>query len=326
MQYVPYLDQVNKDITQITKVYSGSRPVLFILLLGFQRLLGLNSYWAVSLFPIIVIPLLVLSIFFLSREMTGDSECALWASFFTVAGFQTVAGLYGFLLADMLGLAFAFITLTFFFKWVDSMNWRYLVGAIFFGVTLLFTHPWTFDQYIPVLALATIPLLLRSEEKRTKFLLGALVIVIALGFGTAEILQSNILGGIGVLRALKTLNGVANFDAFLSGIVGSIFYFSGILANVVLLSIVVFGLVKHELKGTSRLYLIIFSLATSLIFLVVDVNTKSRILFNIPFGLFAGMGMIEYKNIKDERLNKIVPIFVILLLLAYQLRSLANLI
>ena len=326
MHYVPYLDQVNKDITQITEVYSGSRPVLFILLLGFQRLLGLNSYWAVSLIPVVVIPLLALSIFYLTREVTGDSECAIWASFFTVTGFQTVAGLYGFLLADMLGLAFAFITLTMFFKWIDSMNWRYLVGTIFFGVTLLFTHPWTFDQYIPVLALAAIPLLLRSKEKRTRVLLVALVIIIAIGFGAAEIIQSNMLGGVGVIRALRTLNGVANFDTFLGSIVSSIFYFSGTLANIMLLSIVVLGLLKHNLNGTSRFYFILFPLATSLVFLIVDVNTKSRVLFNIPFGLYAAMGMIEFRKIKDVKLKTILPIFVILLLLAYQLRSLANLV
>lgn len=326
MHYVPYLDQVNKDITQITTVYSGSRPLFFVLLMGFQRLLGLNSYWAVSLFPAVIVPLLTLSIFFLGREVTGDSECALWASFFTVAGFQTVAGLYGFLLADMLALAFAFITITMFFKWIDSMDWRYLVGTIFFGVALLYTHPWTFYQYIPVLALTALPLLLRSREKRTIVLMFAFVIIMVAGFAAIEVIHSNILGGVEVLEALKTLNRVVTLDSFLDSIIKSIFYFSGTIANIALLSLVVLGLLKHELNGTPRLYFTIFPFVTSLVFLIVDVDTKSRILFNFPFGIFAAIGMIEYRKVKDVNLKKILPIFIILLLLAYQLRSLANLI
>ena len=326
MHYVPFLDQVNKDINQITEVYSGSRPLFFLMLLGFQRLFGLDSYWAVSLFPLVIIPLLALSIFYLVREITGDPECALWASFFTVAGIQTLAGLYGFLLADMFGLAFAFLTLTMFFKWSDSRSWRYLLGAMVFGVALLYTHPWTFDQYIPILALATIPVILLTKDTGSRVLLVTLIIIIAIGFGAAELVQRDIFGGVGILASLKTLYSVTTFRTFLDSITKSIFYFSGAFADIFFLGLVTVGLLKHEFRGAARLYFTLFPLITSIVFLIVDVNTKSRILFNIPFGLFAAVGMMEYRKINDIKIRRMFPIFIVLLLLAIQFRFLANLV
>jgi len=326
MHYVPFLDQVNLDISKINEVYYGSRPLFFLVLLSFEKALGLSSYWAVSLIPVLIIPALALSMFFLVKEATSDSECALWASFFTVAGFHTVVGLYGFLLADMFSLALAFTMLTMFFKWSKSFDWRYLMGSVLFGVSLLFSHPWTFDQYVAVLPLVVIPIIFRKNSKKEKLFVIALMIIAAIGFGAAEILQNDVFGGVGGLEALGFLSKTATTANFFSGIAYSIFYFSGTMANVVLLVLLVVGLLRHRIGGTAGLYLTLFPLVTTLAFLIFTVDMKSRILFNIPFGLYAAIGMIEYRKIKDMNLRTIFPVFIVLLLLAYQLRSLANLI
>lgn len=326
VHYVPFLDQVNQNITKITEVYSGSRPVFFLILLGFQKMLGLDSFWAVSLFPLLIIPLLALSIFYLVRELTRDCECALWASFFTVAGFHTVVGLYGFLLADMLGLVFAFMMLTMFFKWTDSSDWRFLAGTIFFGATLLYIHPWTFDEYVPFIALAIIPFIIQRKDKKIVVLVVALIILSAIGFGVVEALKSNLFGGVGGLTALEFLGMLINFDISLNSIFSSIFFYSGTLANVALLCIFLVGLLKQNLRGTARLYFTLFPVGTIFAFLIFNIDIKARILFNIPFGVYAAIGMIEYRKIKDVKLKTILVIFVVLMLTSYQLRSLANLI
>jgi len=55
-------------------------------------------------------------------------------------------------------------------------------------------------------------------------------------------------------------------------------------------------------------------------------RTKERLLFNYPFGILAAVGLMRLSQTKGKRLKSIIPVFIALALLAYQLRSLANLV
>jgi len=53
---------------------------------------------------------------------------------------------------------------------------------------------------------------------------------------------------------------------------------------------------------------------------------KKRFLYNYPWGLLAAMGLMVFQKTEDRDLKTIIPIFISLSLIAYQLRSLANIV
>ena len=55
-------------------------------------------------------------------------------------------------------------------------------------------------------------------------------------------------------------------------------------------------------------------------------DVKRRFLYNYPWELLAAMGLIYFQKTEDRDLKTIIPIFVALSLIAYELRSLANIV
>jgi hypothetical protein len=146
-KYAEALELMEGNVSQAFQVMNGSRPVFFFALFGFQKLTGLDALTAVRFFPVILIPLLSLSVFFLALEVLGDDSGASLAAFFTVCGYTVSVGMFSYYLANMLGLSLAFTSLALLFMALRGGYRLSLLFASLFGGLIVFTHPWTFDQY-----------------------------------------------------------------------------------------------------------------------------------------------------------------------------------
>ena len=325
--YVSDLGNIAANFSYIFKAEGGSRPIFFVFLTAIQRVLGLTAFEAITYSPLVLAPLLTLSVFFLAREVVDDDRYALWASFFTVAGFHLVVGMFSYFLTNMLGLAIAYAMLTLVFRFYRRPRLRELAGAVALAVALLFTHPWTFDQVVAGLVPVVIYMALRGENKQARTLSRVGIIGSIVLLGAAEGYRVMVLGGVGAVSSLNVL--LLNFtsvEGFASAFYNSVFYYNGLYANLVLLALVAVGIYAWRIRGAAGMYFTSFLLFSSLIFLLVETDTKDRLLFNFPFGILAAVGLMKLAPDGGNRLSRMIPIFVALFLLAYQLRSLANLV
>ena len=322
-QYVSDLGGINNGTLTIFNANDGSRPLFFLVLEAFQRLFGLSNLAVVNLIPILIAPILVISVFFLSREVLQDDAYALWASFFTVAGFHIVVGMYSFFLTDMLGLSFTFLALTLFFRGIRLNDWKQLISSALFMGLLLLTHPWTFIQYAAALAPLIVYLAITSESKQIKTLSRLAIIGAILILGATQ-LAPQFVGG---FDAFKTFtSGITTLDDILPSTYNSQFYYSGLLANLLLLTLAAVGIIITKLRKIPAIFLTSFLFTTTIGYLLVDMDVKKRFLYNYPWGLLAAMGLMVFQKTEDRDLKTIIPIFISLSLIAYQLRSLANIV
>jgi hypothetical protein len=93
-----------------------------------------------------------------------------------------------------------------------------------------------------------------------------------------------------------------------------------------LLVVVAVGVYAWKRSGPDGMYFASFLFISTVAFLMVDVDTKKRLIYNYSFGLLAAMGLMRLQQTKNEAWRRILPIFIVLVMLAYQLRSLANLV
>jgi hypothetical protein len=323
--YVVELVKVDANLSYSFKTMEGTRPVIFFFLRGFQAVFALDAQSAVTYSPIIISALLVLSVFLLTREMLSDETYALWASFFTVTGFHFVVGMYSFFITNMLALAITYTMLALTFRALKTRRYSPLAIVAELGVVLLFTHPWTLAQYMAPFGLLVLLIALRGPYE-IKGLSRILLAASTASMGLAELLKTRLLGGYGVIDAVLNLRrSIVLPEEAVSSILNSFFAFSGLLANPLLLGLAAVGLTSNKLKETPRAYLSLFLFTSTTLFLIMSDGIKQRLIYNIPWGILAALGILRIMETKNETLRRVIPPFIAVCLLVYEFRSLANL-
>jgi len=326
LNYVEAAEIVDRDISQAFKVSSGYRPIIFLVIYGFQRLLGSDVSTAVKFLPVMLNPLMIMTAFFLAHEAFNDGWIASWAAFFTACGYQVTVGMFSYFLTNMLALSLAFLSLGFLFRFLRRFGKIDLVLSSILGFLLFFTHPWTFYQYLPAMFLTIAISWYRNRDKFPIVTTMFLCVLSLLLVGIFEVL--NFRG----FRFFPVFSFVLSFSEDLSGFwAGNTFIFrllfGGLLSYMILLSLALIGIYLMDRKNINELYLTVFLALTSLFFLIGNYTLKSRLFYNVPIGLFASLGFnsIIRLNISED-FKRMLITFVILIFTVYLFRSLANLV
>jgi len=326
LHYVEIAEIVDRDVSLAFKVWGGHRPIIFIVIYGFQRLLGSDVSTAVNFLPVILNPLMIATAFFLAHEAFSDGWIASWAAFFTVCGYQVTVGMYSYFLTNMLALSLAFLSLGFLFRFLRRFGKIDLVLSSILGFLLFFTHPWTFYQYLPAIFLTGAISWYRNRDKFPMVTISLLCFVSLTLVGIFKVLNFVGFRFFPVFSfILATSEGISSFWR------GNTFIFrylyGGLLSYVILLSLALIGIYLMDRKNINELYLTGFLALTSIFFLIGTNMIKSRLFYNIPIGIFASLGFnsIIRLNISED-LKKILITFVILTFTVYLFRSLANLV
>ena len=326
-EYREFLTLVGMDFSQAFSDLGRSRYVLIVVAFVFQKLLGLDALVAVRFLPIILNPLLVLSVFFFALEAFENGRVAAWASFFTACGFAVTVGIFGGLLANLLGLSLILTSLALLFRAARLGSWRNLVLSCLLGGALVFTHPWTFDQYFATSVLMTAFIWYRLYRRGGQTLTLKMMAVYLVLLFSAELLQTFAFQGVGGASASSAVAvRVSDLWMFWSQMENAFtLLYGGLLSNLVMLSFAFLGLL---LLGRDRLpdkFLIVLMFCSSVVFLVGDGSIKSRLLFNIPLGAFAAVGVLGLKFFNPVN-SKVFFSFILLHSMVYLFRSLATLI
>jgi len=326
--YEEVVEIVESDFSQVFNTSEGSRPLIHIVTYGFRHLLGFNATDAIKYFTVFLNPLLAVSIFFLALEMFNDGWIASWAAFFTVCGIQVSVGMFSYFLTNMLALSIIFLSLGFLFRALRRVCYFSLIFASSIGFFLVFTHPWTFNQYFVVIVLMAFFILYDYSKSKGGYDKFKMVILYLFSLGLSEIVKSKIfLGYSGISASSLAIGNITNLIKFWHN---TVFFFRriycGLEANIILLGLSIIALIFLKKSRFSQVFLICFLVVSSFPFLFVDARIKSRLIYNIPIGLYTAYSftwLIRQKN-KDIILPS--SFFILSSMIVYFFRSMANII
>jgi hypothetical protein len=323
-EYVRQLQTVEGDSWMFLRVLRGERPFLFLLLHASRSLLGTGVVETLTYAPLVLNPLLVLSVYLFTWQVYRDGGRAMWASFFTVFGSTFSVAYFSYFLSNLLGLSLVLISLTLLFRALEKRGVLSLIGAILFGGLTLFTHPWTFVHYLIPLLGTLIWLGLAELRAGRMTLRSGYLVICAVAAVAFELFKSQFLGLYG---------GVAAFRAFTSSlsdptryvthlIDGTRIRFGGFMANPVIIALAFIGIFYLKYRNERDLYLILLFTATAAGFLLGAEVVKSRFIFNAPLYILAGLGL---EQIFEKGLDRRLTVSALVLYLgAILLRSLAS--
>jgi hypothetical protein len=322
--YIDWMGPVNQDLASAFTVANGSRPVVLWLMYGVQNLFELKLIDAIKYLPVLLNPLLALSVFFMVSEATEDQEWAGLASLFTALGFKITVGMYSYFLANMLGLILVYSSLGFFFKTLRARCNFSLTLASVLGSMVVFSHPWTFTQYYA----ATVLFLGYTFFKGKRSGELSLVLIYLGVTGTVAIFKETVFGGLSTYGSgVLITSWFFNMSRFWSN---NIFIFrlkyGGFLSSTVILGLVVLGVYLLDTRKPFQLYLLSLLAALSPYYLVANEEVMSRLVYNVPFGVLSASGILFLLRNNDikKRVRMTFLVFTLTYLLAYFLRSLAN--
>lgn len=320
---------VREDVWRAFQIREGSRPLFYLLLYGFQGLTGFSALNSVRFLPSLLYPLLVLATYFLAVSFFEDDWIGGYAAFFTATGVQVTIATYSYYQTNMLGLIFQYTSLGLFFRSIKNRKPLYLVLSLVLGGFTVFTHPWTFVQFIAVFLVLwastflKFPLLSKfSFESGIRYLS---VYLFFLGF--VELFKSLVLQDVGGSSVSVSLLESFSFNpvSWIPSLIGMTVLYDGMISNYLLFGLSAVGLWGFKPESDGEKYLWVLLILSSLIFLISDEILKSRILFNLPYGVFSAVGLKRLMGHRQFEGNKTIFLtLVIIMQLVYLLRSLVH--
>jgi len=298
VNYVKRLTQFQEDNEQLfykvfTSQNSEDRPFSFLLFYAAITVSPDNSYQIIDYLPIIFSPILVLTVFFLTREITSNDTIALLASFLTAISFQSLIGIYGGLYSNWLALILGYASFVFLLRGLRKPNVVNCLAfsVLFFLMMLSHVYTWTiFALFISIFLLASYRL---KMFQRKAVVVVFLIILASVAFDTGKSFILDI--PLGIERdtsiASDSVN-LENFSTIWSNLSQtSLVFLGGMFGNFLLLALCIYWLLRSNLQQMPNLFLAIFLSIGILPILFGDEIIQSRVLYNIPFQIPAAIGL-----------------------------------
>jgi hypothetical protein len=324
--YIEWAEVVDTDLSQAFNVWGGSRPLIHIIIFFLKQISRLDSVSIVKYFTILINPLLIISLYFFTYQISQDPKLSSWTAFFAACGHQITINMYSFFLTNMMALTLTFFSLGFLFETFREQNKKSLIASSILGILLVFTHPWTLSQYFSSIALLTgVTIYQTITEKKKEHTLRPLISYLII-LVIAEFLKDQILLGVGGLSATSSsFTGLEGLIGFWSHSIFSFqFLYGGLTSNIILIGLAIVGILLLNHKEIYGRYLIILTAITSIAFLLGTETIKSRLFFNLPIALFAALGFLQInERIKELTLRNLFIFFIVSAMVVNLLRSLA---
>jgi|GEM_PF-4174574 hypothetical protein len=321
-RYIQSLNTVSEDVSKIFVSAWGSRPLLLFLLYFVKQVTGWSSPFVVKVFPMFIFPVLIFSVFHLSKVLGLDSASAGLASFLTATGMNLTVGLYSHFLANILALALANGMIISFIKAYKEDNTRYLFSSILFSILLNLSHPYTFIQYTGILFLAVLYYRFIGKNQNNR-------VVDYVFFGTlilVEVLKTWLVVGLSGGNISDTAVGkVIWFSRFWwNTFFSNQILYGGYLSNISVILLAIVGLYFIGFDSFEKIFLNFLVITPSMLYLIGNETIKGRLLYNTPLGVFAAFG-VSFLSSK-YKIQKDLLVMLVMYSLVVLFRSLANLV
>jgi len=277
---------------------SGDRPLSLIFLSGLLAIFPDNPYQVIDHVPIIFSPLLVLTVFFLTRQLTSNDKVSLLASFLTAISFQPLIGIYSGLYANWLALIFGYLSFVFLLRFLKGPTIiNYLAfSVLLFLMMLSHVYTWTVLTFFIGIFLIVSFRLKMFEKKRVALVF--LIIVASIAFDVGKSIMTESHGGIeSDLMISSSSISYLNLSMIWSNLTQtSLVYAGGLFGNFLILSLCIYWLLRSNFHEMPNLFMAIFLSIGILPILIGDDLFQTRVLYVISFQIPAAIGLVYLSN------------------------------
>lgn len=163
--------------------FQKDRPFAALLMYLIQHASGSSPDAVVRIMPAILAVCLGLAVFWLVKVGTKNVREALMSSLFSSFSFQTTVGLFSYFIANWLAIIESLVLLAFLLQSLEKRSWKHLSASAFIGMTVLLTHPYTWDALMAVLAFYLMWTFLgRKPDRKSEVTLVAFLLASNLAF------------------------------------------------------------------------------------------------------------------------------------------------
>jgi hypothetical protein len=335
VHYVNYLNQVRDSSKNSLEVLSDmlrkDRPLTLLVIYSISILSGLDFKTVSIYLPVILSPLLILSIYYLASKLFKDRFYSSLTCFLTATGPFTTASLYGGFLANWLGLSLAYLSLAILVKSTEQNSVRLLTASILLSILSHLAHPVPWNFLILAAILTAVLLAFRRHSDGRILKLAATFIIANILY---DLLKTRVLGFAGgtivaqsIISTELSINNLVNFwpiNVFMTYFhVGGAFNFPPTYF-LALIGMILFSLVKSLKLDILKMWVV----AGLPLYLLGPDYVQARTLQNIPVDFFASAGFLvisNYLSAKDRFSSIFFIVFVYLLYLNNLLRFTVNL-
>jgi len=263
-----------------------------------------SSVWTVFKFtPMLLAPLLSVSVFFFMRQVRGDSFNSSLAALFTVFSFHTTVGFRVAYLSNWMALILVYLSSGLLLKSLRQKSWKWIALAASTMILLLFTHAHTWVMLMAVLVVFTVILGVKWFQGRgSLFDLKALGATIATNL-SADLIKNVLLSAtIGVATETTQLKlpslAWANIAQYWPTVHSSFQRWSSSYNNPTLLVLALLGSLSFLCKEKKYYaYLLSFLAVASFPFVLGDINVQIRIIYNLPLQIVALLGLVSISKL-----------------------------
>lgn len=272
----------------------GDRPLTLLLFFALSTIFYQNNYNSIlENLPLILSPLLITIVYFLTWYITKNHFTSIIASLITIPS-HILIGVYGGLYANWFSLIWSFLAILFLFKILDEPK---RINFLIFSsllVVLILSHTPTWNIFLYVVGLfliVTFILNKRSNKKIYLFIIISIIPSVLLDLGRTLLISTS--------GVQQEINFALNRDVGIHGvqtiwenlIATSHFTLAGQVGNPLVLLLVVYWLFIAKMKEKYAIFLLVFFSLFLLPVLFGDQQIQSRFLFEIPIQIPAAIAL-----------------------------------
>jgi hypothetical protein len=304
----------------------GDRPLTLIFLFTIAKILNVaNFYSIVEHVPLILGPLLVLAVFFLTHELTSNEKQALLASFLTSISFQVTVGIYTGFYANWFALIIGYLSFVFLLRSLRySSNKLNLAIFSLLLIALLFTHVHTWSVIVVVMSVFLIIMIKAKHYCKKRIVL---LFIILSSSVVLDIVKTSITGSMtGIEKDMEfakaTGTGLEQFIIRWSNLTRSVYSFlGGQFSNFIIFSLGLYWLFQSNTRDISTVFLMIFLSIGLIAFLIGDYRVQARIFYDTPFQVPAAIAL---SWLRKSVTTSLISIPICIWLIGLVIRSVSN--
>jgi hypothetical protein len=288
-------DEFTKQLISVQGV-NGDRPLsLFLIYLALQVTNTDDISHMIDRSPVLLAPMLVLAVYFLTRQLTPSYSAPFIAAFLTTVSFQVLIGIFAGFFANWIALITGYFCLGYLFKFLKDPSKPKLTIFAVLLIATLFAHvyTWTVISLSAGLFVITMLILKRREYSRKALILILIVIVSSVIIDVAKSLATS--SSSGVFRDVEFTDvrmGLNEFAQRWSILVFSVYFgLGGIFANSVIIVLALYWILRSSFKDTSTIFLLVFFSIAIIPLFFGDWIVQSRTIYMIPFQIPAALGL-----------------------------------
>jgi len=302
--------------------FSSDRPLFSLFLFAIVKIVPANISYSVDHVPVILAPVLVLVVFFLTRELTSSDSTSLLASFLTAVSFHTLMGIYSGFYANWFALIIGYASFVFLIRFLKAASRLNLLVYSVLLILLVFTHVYTWTILTLFIAIFLGVMYKLNYYHKKSIIILLIVILSSVAIDVIRTILTGTSAGIASDVSLARAAGPDQVASLLSNLIDTTQNFSGgMFSNFMIFALAVYWLFRSNSLKLSSIFILIFFALAVLPLLFGNGVIQARMLYDIPFQIPAAIGLTYLKR----HTNGILMISPICLwLVAMSIRTVSN--